>query len=144
MPQHEKFICISYSSIDFLISNSEVGSAISMPDFTPEIAGTDTGIFNLDDYAAAFNQSGKDTSSYTMFILKGNNMEHLSFVTSCECNIITIPLKDFSLFSDTYAEGLKKSGILACNFTENRNRYFIDIKKILELKIINNSNRGQL
>ena len=128
MQQPDRFICISYSSIDFLIPHEEIDSAVGLRDFNLD-CGADTGIYDLDELAAEFNEGKKETSIYTMIILKAQDSRQLSFVTTHECKVCNIPLREFSLFSEIYSERLKNCGILACNFTDSKLRFLLDIRK---------------
>lgn len=133
MQQPDRFICISYSSIDFLIPNEEIDSAVGLRDFSMDF-GSDTGIYDLDELAAEFNESRKETGIYTMIVLKAQKSRQISFVTTHECRVCNIPLRNFSLFSEIYSERLKNCGILACNFTDSKLRFLLDIRKALNYK----------
>ena len=134
MQRPEQFICISYSTIDFLIPNNDIASAVGLSDFSTDMIDVNSGTYDFDELAADFKQEKRDTTSYTMVILKTDGLNHLSFVTSRECKVCEIPLSNFSLFSPDYSESLKAHGILACICKEDRLQYLLDIKKALEYK----------
>ena len=133
MLQPEKFICISYPRVDFLIPNEYVVSAVSVKDLdiTPEVSQT-TGFFDFDRIASTFRQNSREANIKTMIVLRTDSDEHLSLITAQECRVCTIPLKSFSLFSDIYFNAFKKLGLLACSFEEDRIRFLIDVKKITD------------
>ncbi len=133
MPQLEKFVCISYSKIDFLIPNEDIFSAVSMKDFDVEqMCGPVTGIYNMDEIAAQFKEVPIDKNIRTMIMLKKANEGQLSFITASECKVCLINLDKFSLFSDIYSEGLSHFGILACSFEDGRFRYLLDLPKLVD------------
>ena len=135
MLQPEKFICISYSSVDFLIPNDDVASAVGLKESNTEfMLGEGTGIYDFDALAADFEQTKRETNTNTMVMLKDKGEGTLSFVTAQECKVCIIPLQEFNLFSDFYTERLKKYGILACSFVENKARFLIDVKTAIEYK----------
>ena len=133
MRQPDEFICISYPLIDFLIPNEYVVSAVSVKDLdiTPDLSKT-TGFFDFDKIASTFMQTSRKANIKTMVVLRPDDDERVSIITAQECKVCTIPLKNFALFSDVYSEPLKKMGLLACSFIEDRIRFLIDIKKITE------------
>ena len=134
MQRPDQFICISYSNIDFLIPNDDIATAVGLSDFCTDMIDINSGTYDFDELAADFKQAKRDTTSYTMVILKNDGLNHFSFVTSQECKVCEIPLKNFSLFSSDYSESLKEHGILACICKEDRLQYLLDVKKALEYK----------
>lgn len=133
MLQPEKFICISYSQIDFLIPNDEVVSAVGLTDFDPTLMqGSLTGIYDFDAIAAKFQQTPSQTNIRTMVVLNDEGEEKVSVVTTRECRVCTISLENFSLFSDAYFENLHKIGVLACSFEENKIRYLLNVKQTIQ------------
>ena len=134
MQRPDQFICISYSNIDFLIPNDDIASAVGLSDFSTDMIDVNSGTYDFDELAADFKQAKRDTTSYTMVILKNDGLNHFSFVTSQECKVCEIPLKNFSLFSSDYSESLKEHGILACICKEDRLQYLLDVKKALKYK----------
>ena len=116
-----------------LIPNDEIDSAVGLRDFNVQY-GDGTGIYDLDEIAADFHQTKRETSIYTMIMLKTQNSRQISFITSRECRVCRISLQEFSLFSDLYSEKLKHFGILACSFTESKIRFLIDVRKIMDYK----------
>ena len=58
--------------------------------------------------------------------------KNLTVVTSAECFVIEKDASSFSLFSPLYFEHLKKMGIFACSFSENKFGILIDIRKFLD------------
>ena len=67
-----------------------------------------------------------------MIVLKVDETKHLSIVTTQECSVTIINLKDFGLFSDFYSEQFKKLGFLACSFKNGRLRLVIDVKNTIK------------
>ena len=67
-----------------------------------------------------------------MIIIKKDDGEKLSIITTRECLVCKIPLNQFSLFSDSYSKGLNHHGILACNFENGRARYLLNIQKVVD------------
>jgi len=133
LPQPDRFICISYSNLDFLIPNDEVFSAVSLKEFDVEqMCGSLTGIYNLDDIAKYFNEKPLEKNIHTMVMLKKTGGTQVSFVTNSECRVCKIKLDDFGLFSNYYSSRLAHLGIQACSFEEKRIRYLLDIRKIID------------
>ena len=133
MQKAEKFICISYPKIDFLIPGEFVISAVSISDFDSSMMkGQTTGIFDFDEIASLFAQLPREANIKTMMILKGDDDIPVSVVTAQECKVCAVSLDEFSLFPDFYAEYLKKIGLLACVFENKRIKLLIDIKKVME------------
>lgn len=133
MRQPEKFICISYSKIDFLIPNDYVVSAVGVKDVQMGMMHNEnSGIVDFDDLATRFNQYPRPTHVKTMILIKDDTEEQVYIVTTQECKVCTISLNEFSLFSECYSEAFKQFGILACNFEENRMRLLIDVKQMID------------
>ena len=132
MQQPEKFICIKYSQVDFLIPNGDVASAVGLNDFDPSLMkGALTGIYDFDEIASLFNESPAQTNLRTMIVLNEKDAEQLSVVTTQECHVCTISLNDFSLFSNNYFENFRKIGLLACIFEDKRIRYLMNVKQTI-------------
>ncbi len=132
MQQPEKFICIPYPQIDFLIPNDSVSSSVGVKDLNIALLrDQDSGIFDFDEIASLFIQIPRDADIKTMIALKEDGKNHLSIVTTQECKVITVKLQDFGLFSDTYSEQFKKLGFLACCFDEDRLKILIDIRQTI-------------
>lgn len=133
MRQPEKFICITYPQIDFLIPNEYVVSCVGVKDLNISLLqDQNSGIFDFDDIAREFNQPPRQSDIKTMIVLKGEGINNLSIVTTQECRVSTIPLKDFGLFSDSYSSQFEGFGILACNFNKERLRLLINVKQIID------------
>ena len=133
MQQPDTFICISYSQIDFLIPNEYVQSAVGIKDVQLGLLHNEnTGIFDFDDVAAGFSQYPRPTHVKTLIILKDENDNQMSLVTTQECKVCTVPLKEFRLFSDCYSEAFKQFGFLACTFENNRMRILIDAVQLID------------
>ena len=133
MHRAENFICISYPKIDFLIPGDFVISAVSISDLDSSLLHDQTaGIFDFDEIAAVFAQLPREANIKTMILLKGEDDIPQSVVTAQECKVCTVQLDEFSLFTDFYADSFKKIGLLACIFNNNRIRFLIDIKRIME------------
>ncbi len=132
MHQPEKFICISYPQIDFLIPSDFVISAVSINDLdTSLLQDQTTGIFNFDDIASSFAQNPREANVKTMMVLQGDDDIPVSFVTGQECKVCTVPLNNFALFPDHYAGCLKKIGLLACIFEDERIKFLLDVKQAI-------------
>ena len=132
MHQPEKFICISYPQIDFLIPSDFVISAVSINDLdTSLLQDQTTGIFNFDDIASSFAQNPREANVKTMMVLQGDDDIPVSFVTGQECKVCTVPLNNFALFPDHYADCLKKIGLLACIFEDERIKFLLDVKQAI-------------
>ena len=133
MRQPDTFICISYSQIDFLIPNEYVVSAVGVKDVQVGLmhAGSE-GIFDFDDIAAGFSQYPRPTHVKTLVVLKDENNNQISIVTTQECKVCTIPLKNFRLLSDCYFDGFKQFGFLACAFENNRMRILVDVMTLVD------------
>ena len=133
MQQPEKFICISYSQIDFLIPNEYVISAVGVKDVQVSLMHDGSeGVFDFDDVAAGFSQYPRPTHVKTLIVLKDGNGNQVSVVTTQECKVCTVPLKDFSFFSDCYAAAFKQFGFLACTFVNNKMRMLIDAMQLID------------
>ena len=125
--------CISYSQIDFLIPNDYVVSAVGVKDVQINFMHDEnSGIFDFDDIAAGFSQYPRPTHVKTLIVLRDEDNNQLSVVTTQECKVCTIPLNEFSLFSENYADSFKKFGFLACTFEDNRMRLLIDVKHTID------------
>ena len=133
MQQPDTFICISYSRIDFLIPNEYVQSAVGVKDVQVGFMHTDNScVFDFDDIASGFSQYPRPTHVKTLIVLKDENNNSLSVITSQECKVCNVPLKDFRLISDYYSEGFKQFGFLACAFENNRMRILLDVKRLVD------------
>lgn len=133
MQLSKKFVCISYPQVDFLIPGDNVISAVSVKDLELSMLHNQKAeIFDFDEVGLAFTQKHRDSNIKTMIVLRAGDEKHLSLVTAQECKMCSIGLKDFSLFSDYYAESLKKFGVFACLFKNNRIGFLLDIKKTIE------------
>ncbi len=132
MLQPDKFVCIAYPQIDFLIPNENVASCVGVKDLNTSLFhNQDSGIFDFDEIAAEFNQKPRVSDVKTMIVMKGDGINHLSVVTTQECRVCTIKLENFGLFSQAYTDALQKYGILACNFVDDRLRLLIDVQKTI-------------
>ena len=133
MQQPETFICISYSQIDFLIPNEYVQSAVGVKDVQIGLMHNEnSGIFDFDDIAAGFSQYPRPTHVKTLIVLKDDNNNQVSVVTTQECRVCNVKLEDFKLFSDYYSSGFKQFGFLACAFEDNRMRILIDAMQLID------------
>ena len=133
MQQPDQFICISYSQIDFLIPNDYVVSAVGVKDVQVNFMhDNNSGIFDFDDIATSFKQYPRPSHVKTLIILKDEDNNQFSIVTTQECKVCTVPLKNFRLISDYYAEGLKKFGLLACCFVDNKVCFLMDVKQTIQ------------
>ena len=133
MRQPEKFICISYSQVDFLIPNDYVVSAVGVKDVQIGLVhNQNAGIFDFDDIAAGFSQYPRPTHVKTLIVLKDEQDNQVSVVTTQECKVCTVPLNAFRLFSDFYSGSFKDFGFLACAFEDNRMRLLIDVKQTID------------
>ncbi|MBR1640280.1 MAG: hypothetical protein IJ688_12925 [Treponema sp.] len=143
MQHPERFICISYSKIDFLIPNDDVHTAVSLKEFDVEqMCGPMSGIYNFDEIAMLFKEPKVEKNVHTMIMLKKKDSSQISFITTSECRVCVIPLENFSLFSDYYAQSLFHLGILACNFENDRMRYLLDVRKLIDY--VNDGVEGEI
>lgn len=132
MRQPEKFVCISYPLIDFLIPNEYVVSAVGVKDLNISLLhDQSSGIFDFDEIASVFTQIPRESEIQTMVVLHDDNNAQMSIVTTQECRVCTIRLNEFSLFSDYYSEQFKKFGLLACSFEDERIKFLIDVRKTI-------------
>ena len=132
MRQPEKFVCISYPLIDFLIPNEYVVSAVGVKDLKISVLhDQSSGIFDFDEIASVFTQIPRESEIQTMVVLHDDNNAQMSIVTTQECRVCTIRLNEFSLFSDYYSEQFKKFGLLACSFEDERVKFLIDVRKTI-------------
>ncbi len=133
MRQPEKFICITYPQIDFLIPNEYVISCVGVKDLNISLLqNQSSGVFDFDDIARNFNQTPRVSDIKTMIVLRGQGINNMSIVTTQECRVSRIPLNTFGLFSDSYSSQFESLGILACNFEEGRLRLLINVKQIID------------
>ena len=133
MPQLEKFVCISYPQIDFLIPSEMVISSVGVKDLNLTLfRDQDSGFFDFDEIASQFIQIPRQAEIKTMIVLKVDETKHLSIVTTQECSVTIINLKDFGLFSDFYSDQFQKLGFLACSFKNDRLRLVIDVKNTIK------------
>ena len=101
MQQPEKFICISYSQVDFLIPNAYVSSSVGVKDLNLSLLrDQDSGIFDFDEIASQFIQIPREADIKTMIALKDDGLNHISIVTTQECKVCSVSLDEFGLFSD--------------------------------------------
>ena len=132
MQQPEKFICISYSQVDFLIPSKFVSSSVGVKDLNLSLLrDSDSGIFDFDEIASQFIQIPREADIKTMIALKDEGLNHISIVTTQECKVVVISLDDFGLFSDFYSEQFQKLGFLACNFKDGRLRILLDVRRTI-------------
>ena len=133
MLQPDTFISISYPQIDFLIPNEFVLSAVGVKDVQVNyMQEQNTGIFDFDEIAVGFCQYPRPTHVKTLVVIKDNEGNKVSIVTTQECKVCTVKLEKFSLFSNPYFESFKNFGILACNFDDNKMKIIIDVKKTID------------
>lgn len=133
MPQPEKFICIAYPQIDFLIPSNYVASSVGVKDLNLSLLSDhESGFFDFDEIASQFIQIPRESDIKTMIVMKTEGKKHLSILTTQECKVSTIDLREFGLFSDFYSEQFKKLGFLACSFKEDRLRILMDVKQTIE------------
>ena len=132
MQQPEKFVCIPYPQIDFLIPSEEVVSSVGVKDLNLSLlSDQESGFFDFDEIASKFIQIPRQAEIKTMIILQGNEKARLSLLTTQECRVSILPLKNFRVFSDFYSEQFKKLGLLACSFTEDRLGILMDVKQMI-------------
>ena len=132
MPQPEKFICITYPQIDFLIPSDYVASSVGVKDLSISlVSDSDSGFFDFDEIASQFIQVPRQSDVKTMIVMKDMGEKRLSLLTTQECKVSTIDLKEFGLFSDFYSEQFKKLGFLACSFKEDRLRILMDVRQTI-------------
>lgn len=130
MPQPERFICITYPQIDFLIPSDYVASSVGVKDLNLSLLSDQkSGFFDFDEIASQFIQLPRESAIKTMIVLKDVDGERLSIVTTQECKVSMIDLREFGLFSDFYSENFKKLGFLACSFKEERLRILMDVRQ---------------
>lgn len=133
MQQLEKFVCIAYPQIDFLIPNEFVISSVGVKDLNLSLLhDEDSGFFDFDDIASQFIQIPREADIRTMIVLKAEGDKRLSVVTTQECSVSILDLNEFGLFSDFYTEQFKKLGFLACSFKNDRLRLIIDVKNTIK------------
>ena len=132
MLQPEKFVCIPYPQIDFLLPSEEVVSSVGVKDLNLSLlSDQESGFFDFDEIASKFIQIPRQAEIKTMIILQGNEKARLSLLTTQECRVSILPLKKFRVFSDFYSEQFKKLGLLACSFTEDRLGILMDVKQTI-------------
>ena len=130
MPQPERFICIAYPQIDFLIPSDYVASSVGVKDLNLSLLRDQkSGFFDFDEIASQFIQIPRESAIKTMIVLKDVDGERLSIVTTQECKVSMIDLREFGLFSDFYSEQFKRLGFLACSFKEERLRILLDVRQ---------------
>ena len=133
MPQPERFICITYPQIDFLIPSDYVASSVGVKDLNLSLLSDQkSGFFDFDEIASQFIQIPRESDIKTMIVMKTEGKKHLSILTTQECKVSMIDLREFGLFSDFYSENFKKLGFLACSFKEDRLRILMDVKQTIE------------
>ena len=94
MQQPEKFVCIAYPQIDFLIPNDSVVSSVGVKDLNLSLLrDEEQGFFDFDEIASQFIQIPRQADIKTMIVLKGEEDKHFSIVTTQECCISIINLK---------------------------------------------------
>jgi len=91
-----------------------------------------SGVFDFDDIAAGFSQYPRPTHVKTLIVLKDEKNNQISIVTTQECKVCTVPLKNFRLLSDYYSDSFKQFGFLACAFENNRMRILVDAMTLVD------------
>jgi len=99
LPQLERFICITYPQIDFLIPSDYVASSVGVKDLNLSLLSDQkSGFFDFDEIASQFIQIPRESSIKTMIVLKEVNGKRLSLLTTQECKVCMIDLREFGLF----------------------------------------------
>lgn len=135
----ENFICLSYKTIDFLIPEKKVvtagcsgenliymGEKLLTVDFDKALAE-----LNFLKTTAA---DSEDKKIKTSIIMKNEGLVEnagcYALLTSSDCRVSSLTLDVFSLFEEPWAS-LKKNGLLACTFYDDKIAYLIDCNLLL-------------
>ena len=146
----EKIVCLSYPELNFFFPQNNIPAVLccKTEDFTDgklKISSIDnkTSFISFIDFdlcAQSFFQHTEVKKIKTAFLISNEQFsepifeseKNLTVVTSAECFVIEKDASSFSLFSPLYFEHLKKMGIFACSFSENKFGILIDIRKFLD------------
>lgn len=150
MNHSEKFVCLSYPKLNFFFPQKNIPAVLCCKpeDFSdgklkiPSLDNKTSSIsfIDFDICAQSFFQHTEVQKIKTAFLISDENIceplfeseKNLTVITSAECFVIEKEASSFSLFSPLYFEHLKKIGIFACSFSENKFGILIDIKKFLD------------
>ena len=150
MNHSEKFVCLSYPELNFFFPQKNIPAVLccKTEDFADgklKISSIDnkTSFISFIDFdlcAQSFFQHTEVKKIKTAFLISNEQFsepifeseKNLTVVTSAECFVIEKDPSSFSLFSPLYFEHLKKMGIFACSFSENKFGILIDIRKFLD------------
>ena len=150
MNHSEKFVCLSYPELNVFIPQKNIPAVLccKTEDFADgklKISSIDnkTSFISFIDFdlcAQSFFQHTEVKKIKTAFLISNEQFsepifeseKNLTVVTSAECFVIEKDASSFSLFSPLYFEHLKKMGIFACSFSENKFGILIDIRKFLD------------
>ena len=150
MNHSEKFVCLSYQKLNFFFPQKNIPAVLCCKpeDFSDgklKIHSLDNktsfiSFIDFDICAQSFFQHTEVQKIKTAFLISDENLceplfeseKNLTVITSAECFVIEKDASSFSLFSPLYFEHLKKMGIFACSFSENKFGILINIKKFLD------------
>jgi len=139
----KNFICLKYKNIEFMISKEEVFTAVCSQPQSFINQETQNGLqrrFIFDSELLSYIDFDKIVETHfgisipaeirTAVIIKNTKIfekeEYFALVTSASCRVNSIPLKNFSLFSNFYADAEKERGIIACRFENDSISYLIN------------------
>lgn len=150
LPRSESFICLSYSTIEFLVPKKEAitASFCEKSNFLTDEKGNSKIIIDskilpyvdVDIPIQRLNQEIQKKEIRTCIVItcKGifEESETFGIVTSSDCKVLDLDLGEFSLFSEKYNSSFQNMGLVACNFDKNQEkqklRYLIDINKFFK------------
>lgn len=133
MPHSENFICLSYSTINFLIPKSDVVNAFfcDKANFIRGVDGDSKVVvgsqmlpyIDVDLSAKLLNQTIVENDIKTCVVLNCPGIfkesDTFGIVTSSDCKVQKINLNEFAIFSEQYSNKLSKLGLVACKFNKN-------------------------
>lgn len=146
MQHRKKFICLSYPAINFFIAEEKIPSAIccqkeNMHDSrikinSSDVFETELPYIDFDLCAQLFCRQIASSSMRTALVLKSQGLfdgsENFALITSADCKIIEKEIRTFSLFSTVYFEFFKSRGILAGDFSKEKNGFLLDVRSFLD------------
>lgn len=131
MKTTEWFACLNYGRFDILIPQSSfTESTYSLTPLRSQLAERFNCMeINLDKNISSIFNIEKDGLPVTEIALKSNPPVILR--TSIVPTVIQIQLSSIKFFSNLYKHHLKKFGILAARFTDDRIQYLVNVSKLI-------------
>ena len=133
MKTAEWFACLNYGNFDILIPQSSfMESTYSLTPVRSQLAERfNCTEINLDQNIASIFNIETDGLPVTEIALKSN--PPIILRTSIVPTVIQIQVSSIKFFSNMYKYHLKKYGILAARFTDDRIQYLVNVTKLINI-----------